>query len=143
NFWAKVEKDAEALFSLANEMNKEIKKADPEKKTIQAWCADMWAVLWNAWKRGISTTIHQELDFCWPKDELYRWKETKILHNAGVYPPAAEELFCKGFYTNHPPYFNDFNTLDKNKCSIKIVELIEEYATTIQRIDLRDVTFII
>lgn len=142
-FWEKIEEDAEALFSLVNEMNEEIKQANPEKKTIQAWCADMWAVLWNAWKEGHEVKIAKELDFCWPKDDLHRWEETKILHNAGVYPPKAEELFCKGFYTHHSPYFNDFNTLDKNKCSIKIVELIEEYAQTIERIDLQDVTFII
>ena len=50
-FWYDVEKDSVNLFNSISNLNKIKKEQDPNHHEIQIWCADMWAVLWNLWKR--------------------------------------------------------------------------------------------
>jgi hypothetical protein len=53
DFWKKVEIDSEKLFI---HMINTSHKYCPEHP-IQAWTADMWALLWNAWYFGYETKI--------------------------------------------------------------------------------------
>lgn len=136
SFWEKVETDCEKIFNYMTAYN------ERHGKGLQAWCADMWAILWNSWREGFSVKIHPELDFCWPADDISCWYNTKILHNTGVLLHESETLFCKGLYLTDPPYFNNFSSLYKDKCSVKFAEAVEHFTLQIKRTDLRDVTFI-
>ncbi|RPE08155.1 hypothetical protein EGT74_13890 [Chitinophaga lutea] len=135
-FWEKVEKDCEAIYSQLVDFN--LKR----QKGLQAWCADMWAVLWNGLLYGHSLEVHPALDFCWPKDAKERWYETNILHNSGVLHHEADTIFCKGLYLSSTPYFSNFTYMDENLCSRQYVHVIERFAASIKREDLRDVTFV-
>lgn len=142
-FWQKVETDCEKIFISLSEFNVDLLEKDKTARTIQAWCADMWALLWNALRSGHKVEIHPELDFCWPMQELSYWNKCKIFHNAGVKKNDPQALFCKGLYTNYPPYHNNHTTVPADKCSVKYVEEITAYAESLERYDLSDVTFII
>lgn len=173
-FWDKVERDAESLFDLLERHNVKVEERDNaraverqntraveqqyikteerqkskkgEGRRIQAWCADMWAVLWNAILYGIPVHIHKELDFCWPSEDLSRWNATKILHMAGVERKDKKKLFCKTEFIFHTPYHEQRKGFDEEKCGIRYIDLIRDYRNTVlhpQRIDLSDVTFLI
>lgn len=114
-FWEKVENDSEELFKQITEINKINKIKDPNYHELQIWCADMWAVLWNAWLRGNETKVVPELDFCWATDNIKRWNEVSIFHNAGV-TPERKDLFFKGDFINHLPY-NVENIFSSEYCS--------------------------
>lgn len=122
NYWNDVEKDSEAIFIFLTQHNANRE----DNKKIQVWCADMWALLWNAWKRNIETRIDPELDFCWPKDHISKWYSTKILHNAGVFQKDKNEYFCKLIYKHTKPYFIDYSNLKTNTCSEIFVSKIKE-----------------
>lgn len=129
-FWDKVEKDAENLFTVINFKKPFYEKAWEKKmlldskvtKTkegklikegkeikyheLQIWCADMWAVLWNAWLRGNTTLVHKNLEFSWGTSSLEVYNKCNIMHNAGVINPQTG-LFFKGSYTQSHPYNDD------------------------------------
>lgn len=125
-FWKKVERDSEELFKQITEINNKKKVEDPSYHELQIWCADMWAVLWNAWLNGNETKVVPELDFCWATDPIRRWDEVSIFHNAGV-TPDRKDLFFKSDYINSFPYninniysfeycsYNYFNEIIKTK----------------------------
>jgi hypothetical protein len=152
-FWDKVERDCEALYALLNDFNCRLGEAEyiknGKKKTeyggIQAWCTDMWVVLWNAWLAGHKTLIHPELDFCWTKNNLTEWHKKKILHYSGVMPQKNNPFFRKSKYTLADPFDENFDDIDKDSCSMPVIELIGEYVKIREknRIDLTDVTFLI
>jgi hypothetical protein len=97
---------------------------DGVKSNIQKWTAEMWSQLWTVVEDGIITEAPKELDFCWSTDPLSRWDETKILHNSGVMEQG--KLFFKGKYTDHVPFGENFDWVDKTKCSRKYVDAIEK-----------------
>jgi hypothetical protein len=101
-FWEKVEKDCEALFKQITELNNRKKALAPDYHELQIWCADMWAILWNAWLRGFTTNVVNQLSFVWATDPVTMWGERTIFHNAGVV--ADGQFFYKGSYTNRMPY---------------------------------------
>jgi hypothetical protein len=92
---------------------------------IQIWCADMWAVLWNAWMRGYKTQIVKELDFCWATDHTEKWDEKYIYHNAGATVALQEKIFYKGAFQSVLPYGISNNYEDKF-ASYKYFELVQE-----------------
>lgn len=57
---------------------------ESENKGFQSWCADMWSVLWNLWKRGKKTICPPEMEFAWATDPVEKWKEVYVFHNAGA-----------------------------------------------------------
>lgn len=44
----------------------------------------MWAIFWNGIYFGHKIRIPKELDFCWPINNIKRWNETYLFHNAGI-----------------------------------------------------------
>jgi hypothetical protein len=102
-------------------------------------------VLWNAWLAGHKTLIHPELDFCWTKNNLTEWHKKKILHYSGVMPQKNNPFFRKSKYTLADPFDENFDDIDKDSCSMPVIELIGEYVKIREknRIDLTDVTFLI
>lgn len=122
-FWEKVETDSEELFKQITEINKIEKIKDPNYHELQIWCADMWAVLWNAWLKGNETKVVSELDFCWATDNINRWDEVSIFHNAGV-TPERKDLFFKGNYIYNLPYNVVLDNYNNNYCSYNYVRSI-------------------
>jgi hypothetical protein len=115
-YWDDVYNDSENLFSEISKMNAIKKRTDPKYHELQIWCADMWAVLWNAWKRGNDTKIIPELDFTWATSGSHEWESKGIYHNAGVV--KSGDMFYKGNYINILPYNTELQ-LKKNLCSSK------------------------
>lgn len=85
----------------------------------------MWAQLWNVYYFGKDVEVSKEMDFCWPTDNVERYYETKIYHNAGVIDDY-QNLFFKGKYVHKTPFNDSFQHVDKKKASIKYVEAIRE-----------------
>jgi hypothetical protein len=86
------------------------------KPPIQAWTSEMWCVLWLLWKRGVETTIHEELDFSWATDRKEKWFDNKILHMAGV-TKTDQDKFYKGKYTNSTPFYDNHDYISNDSIS--------------------------
>ena len=118
-YWEKVERDSVELYKL---MIKTQHQYNPDFP-IQAWTADMWAVLWNAWLAGHETKIIKRLDFMWATDSITKWDKTSIYHNAGAVG-EGDELFVKTRYQKSP--FNQEIKCSDKYCSYKYLEEVKE-----------------
>lgn len=150
-FWGKIERDSEALFVLIENYNNQRRAPVtngnvPPRATVDAWYADMWAMLWNLWLLDYSTNPHSELDFCWAHNHIREWDRTKILHYTGHIDKNDREKFRKANYCHHSPFFDkDVRLVSKQTCGYKVVEEIDRIVDLDKnrRYDLRDVTFLI
>lgn len=126
-FWHDVENDSTRLFKEITELNKQIiPQKEGDYNPLQIWCADMWGVLWNLWKRNKETKVIPELDFSWSVSNKDLWHKHAIYHNAGV-TEKNPELFFKGKYINELPDLN--LQVDNNTCSYKYYKLIQQALT--------------
>jgi hypothetical protein len=125
-FWEKVEKDCEKLYSQINELNNLKKQQDPSYHELQIWCSDMWSVLWNGWLRGNETKVVKEMDFSWATDMEERWNDTNIFHNAGVTCSCGGK-FYKANYRDTLPYNLDLR-IKEGTASYKYYQEIQETA---------------
>jgi hypothetical protein len=123
DFWKKVEMDSENLFS---HMISTSYKYNPEHP-IQAWTADMWALLWNAWLAGHETRITRRLNFSWATDPIKRWGETAIFHDAGAVVNNGV-YFLKTNYQRSP--FNKEIVCSDKYCGFNYVKEIKETEKT-------------
>ena len=121
-FWEEVEKDCENLFYEVVKLNTKKVAKDDRYHPLQIWCADMWAVLWNLWKRNKKTKIIKELNFTWATEPIIKWGENSIFHNAGI-NNNKDNAFYKANYLNKLPP----NDLDINPTltSFKYYELVK------------------
>lgn len=122
-FWEKVEIDCEKLYYEISILNNYKTSQDITYHPIQIWCADMWAVLWNLWLLEKETKVIDELDFCWATDNIERWSQVNIYHNAGV-TEDDDGLFYKGKYINNIPNNLILEEYDNNRCSYNYVKEI-------------------
>lgn len=123
-FWEKVERDSEELFRQITEKNNRIKSQVPSYHELQIWCADMWAVLWNAWLFGYETKVVNQMNFCWATDNSHMWDIYPIFHNAGI-SDYKKTWFHKAAYHSKLPYTDDTFKLEKIDpiyCSYKYAE---------------------
>jgi len=125
-FWDKVEKDSENLYKNITKLNRELLAENPTYHELQIWCADMWALLWNAWMRGIETEIVPELSFCWGTDNISVWDNKYIYHNAGITDGMKSTHFYKGDFRQILPYQYESETFEKSKASYKYWEIIKQ-----------------
>lgn len=114
-YWKKVYNDSTKLYRY-------FKSIDTD---LQKWTAEMWSQLWNMMYFNIGPQISKELNFCWATDDVKRWNEVKIYHNAGV-TADMKDLFFKGKYTSRTPFDDDLSFVDKNKAQIKYIEAIKK-----------------
>ena len=140
-FWEKVENDSEALYTLMKEYNKKLwvkeypdkKEYKSKKRGIQAWCADMWAVLWNLWLDNRKVEIHPEMDFSWPYSPIEEWDRKAIQHYSGNIK-EKDKFFKKNEYLNYMPWYDDsLLSIPDTNCSYKIVELIKSRKNDLDR----------
>lgn len=115
-YWLKVYEDSTKLYRYLSSIS---------QTGIQKWTAEMWAQLWNVYSFGKTTEVSDELDFCWATDNVERYYETKIYHNAGVVDDRTG-LFFKGKYVHKSPFKDDLGFVNPTKASIKYVEALME-----------------
>jgi len=123
DFWADVYKDSENLFFEITKLNNQIKQNNPKYHEIQIWCADMWAVLWNAWKRGYETPIDNDLSFSWGTSPISEWNKHNIYHNAGV--TSNKGQFYKYDYRSRLPYYVDLE-VGSNLCNYNYYQYVKK-----------------
>ena len=104
-FWNKVEEDSIKLYQYFCEKEPHWKG---EGYPIQKWTAGMWSYMWNAWRLGHETVIHNKLDFGWSSSHISDIDKYSILHNAGI-TGDNPSLFFKGNYIDKLPYGEDLN----------------------------------
>jgi hypothetical protein len=126
-FWEAVERNSERMFADVTSLNAVKKKENPKYHEVQIWCADMWAALWEAWRRGKKTVCHDDLKFSWGTSPIEEWDMYAIFHNAGVVEKHKAGFFFKSDYINKLPYFTE-QKLNENFSSVKYWELIERTA---------------
>jgi hypothetical protein len=127
-FWANVEKDSEKLFKEITEISIQKRLANPSYHELQIWCADMWAVLWNGWKLGYDTIVHDDLKFSWATSNQKTWDECFIYHNAGAVN-SNSGIFYKSDYNYKLPY-NEVLDIKKDTASYNYWQLIQKTAKT-------------
>jgi hypothetical protein len=126
DYWKKVYEDSIKLYKFLLSIESEyIRKNGPGYTPVQKWTAEMWAQLWNVYHFGKDVKTDGELDFCWPTDDVKRYYETKLYHNAGVLDDN-QKLFFKGKYISHSPFNDDLSGVDSSKASIEYVHAIQE-----------------
>jgi len=117
-FWAKVYKDCEEMFSTI------VKKQNGNPSSpFQIWCADMWAVLWNLWVFNKEVEVHPSMAFSWATSGVAEWDRKIIFHNAGV-TGERKDLFNKSQYQKIYPFGIKLEDFSSKHCSIKYVEEI-------------------
>jgi len=122
-FWADVERDCEKLFKDITDINNQKKAIEPSYHELQIWCSDMWSVLWNGWKRGNKTIVHDNFRFSWGTSSEEDFYALNIFHNAGV--TDNKELFFKCDYMNCLPYNLSLDIKDRT-ASKKYYQWIQE-----------------
>ena len=122
-YWNEVVRLSHSLYNKITKINELKVKENKEYHPLQIWTAEMWAILWVAWKNGQMTLVPKMLDFCWATDNISRWDKTSIFHNAGVIAPM-KDLFYKGAYIDK---FPDLNlNITNEKCSWHYYELLKK-----------------
>jgi hypothetical protein len=111
-YWLEVAHVAEKLYKF---MKSTESKYNPEHP-IQSWTADMWALIWVAWKMGYQTKIPKEMNFSWATDSIDKVESEGIYHNAGVFD--QKDLFHKGHYSGKYPFGDDLSFVNDKKGSI-------------------------
>ena len=122
-FWQEVEKDCENLFEKVVALNTQKIAKDDRHHPLQIWCADMWAVLWNLWKRDINTEVIKELDFTWATDNVNSWGTNAIFHNAGINNDNNKEFYKAKYLNKKPPKDLEINP---TLASFKYYELVKQ-----------------
>jgi hypothetical protein len=123
-YWNEVVELSHKFYITISALNDIKVKKDPKYHPLQIWTAEMWAVLWAAWKKGITTKVVPELDFCWATDPAKKWNEVSIFHNAGVVD-SNSGMFYKGDYITNSPKDSNL-TIDSNRASYHYYNLLKE-----------------
>jgi hypothetical protein len=132
DYWNNVENGVNKLFPLLKEY--EIKY--PIHHHIQSWTADMWVVLWEYWKLGKETAIHNELRFSWATDHISQYFANPIFHLAGITDADASTAFYKGKYKDSNIFYEYlldrtiFNHVLPTSATYEYVKLIKEYVNS-------------
>lgn len=133
-FWEKVERNSEDLFRIMSDYNSRLWEREyPTKKVyrsktngIQAWCADMWALLWNLWLIDTKVEIHPEMAFSWPDSPIADWHGLAIQHYSGKIDDKTN-YFRKIEYINYMPWYDEsLNSIPNTNCSYEIVQIIKQ-----------------
>lgn len=136
-FWEKVISDCINIRTYLQSINRTF--FENENKGFQSWCADMWAVLWNIWARGMQSKVVKEMEFAWSTDLIQKLDTVGIFHNAGVMGETHGNtpMFYKGKYhaglipftDNLPSILNNEQNqkLCNNYYVKKLIELNDKY----------------
>lgn len=123
HFWQEVEISSESLYNEIKPLKEAADRKERDKfmranrntklkygphiyNPLQIWCADMWAVLWELWKRGMETEVHPAFIFSWAGWKAADYDTFNIVHNAGV-KADNKDLFYKNKYKTTLPYWEN------------------------------------
>ncbi len=140
-FWKDVFNNSIEIRSYLSDINKRF--FESEDAGYQSWCADMWAVLGNLWKREFEVKTPKEMDFCFATDSVDKWDEKIIYHDANASPKpikigdtyhrtfwkkGPENSYTKGWESDElrSPFDDDLSFVSKELCSSKYVECLLE-----------------
>jgi hypothetical protein len=132
DYWNAVEIGVNKLFPLLK--NYEIQY--PINHHIQSWTADMWVVLWEYWKLGKETRIHNELRFSSATDNISQYFANPIFHLATITDAEAPTRFNKGRYKDSNlfhEYLLDrtiFDHVVPTSATYEYVKLVKEYVNS-------------
>lgn len=130
SYWEKVYEDSIKLHDYFTEKSSQWRREtvyNPEYSAIQVWTAEMWAQLWNMQLWGVEPVVSKELDFIMAHDNIERWKDVKIYHNAGV-TEGEKHMFFKGRWTHNSPLDAVHNDIDETKMTSVYVAAIKAAA---------------
>lgn len=102
---------------------------ESENKGYQSWCVDMWAVLWNLWKRDQPTFIPPEMDFAHATDDIEKWDKLYLYHDAGANNNTPDLFFKRAqpYVDNErTPFEDDLSYVNNTKCSFLYKEEMEK-----------------
>ena len=129
-FWSKVESDSILLYDYLRssiDYYREKSETPDTYHPIQIWTASMWAIYYNLIYFNFKRNIPNTLNFCWPTDDIKRWDEVSIYHNAGISEALSNEYFFKGRFINQPPVLSDIDKdFNKEKCSSNYVDILRK-----------------
>ena len=128
-FWKKCYDDMENLYIHMKDTESVYNPQHP----IQSWTSDMWAVFWNGIYFGHEIKLHNDLDFSWATDNIKRWYETYIFHNAGIVG-ASDTHFSKIMYQTSP--FNQDIKVSSDNCTYKYLQEIKD-----TEVNFKDILF--
>jgi hypothetical protein len=133
-FWERVELNSERLFNEVSKLNTEKVLKNNSYHELQIWCADMWSVLWNGWKLGKETVVHNNFNFTWATSSISEFSENYIFHNAGVVNNKGG-LFYKAKYINKLPYSEnlEINKLTSSYEYYKFVKKVSKKSVLINK----------
>lgn len=125
SFWEKIESDCTKLYCYlldnthlyAKSWSEKTGKKIEEYHEIQAWCSDMWCVLWNLVLLGRRVEVTDELNFSWATGTKEQYEGCKIFHNAGVTEETSNKFFFKGRYIQGLPSDLDLSFISKESAS--------------------------
>lgn len=125
-FWEDVEDQVIKIrkafyYGVEGSINKRYFKSESEG--FQSWCADMWALNFALWKRGLKTQVTSQLDFSWATDSYDTYLKKPIYHNAGA-TGTQPGVFYKGAWINKSPLGLALNVSNKT-AGWEYVKLIE------------------
>lgn len=129
DFWNQSEIDQNKLYKIMCDYENKY-KIDHH---IQKWTSDMWAVLWNIWKRGQHTKVSPDLSFSWATGTVSEYYKHNIFHLAGVNPDMKKTKFYKGEYANSNPIEklrsnpSFFDYIAKDNATTKYIENMKDY----------------
>jgi hypothetical protein len=130
-FWSEVEDVCQKLYTLMKDYEA---KYPLKPSDIQAWTADMWAVLWIYLKRG-QVRLHTELDFSWAVNSISDYYTKNIFHLAGVSQDIASDKLYKAVYTNKN-IFKEYNKnptifdhISPTNATYEYAKIVKEYAS--------------
>ena len=130
-YWEDVYQKSYTLYSWMNKVQHQYDyilkyNGGTQDYFIQVWCAEMYAELYLCNKYGITTEKSKELEFSWSTDNISRYQETKILHNAGVTEEmrVRDKAFYKGEYIARSPLYKNLSWVNQELCSSEYAKAI-------------------
>jgi hypothetical protein len=112
-FWKEVEEDALKIrrylcWDYPHSINRTYFK--DEDTGFQSWCADMWALSFNMWKRKLELNVSYHLRFSWATTDLDKNELFPIYHNAGA-GQTTPEMFYKFDWAHTSPIGKNLSVL--------------------------------
>lgn len=111
---------------ISSKVKQEKTKEGLQYNVLQHWTMSMWAELWCAWKIGRETRVPKEFDFHFGIDNVDRWLDKGMYHNAGVLGSQSDSIFFKGMFDKKLPYGYELKTPNKKVTGWNYYKYVQE-----------------
>jgi len=125
------------VTGLVDAIEKAYEKEYPIAHHVQSWATDMWTVLWEYWRTGNTTIVHDELKFSWATDNVSNYFKQNIFHLAGVNAKMDDKFYKGAYHTKNvfkeylrnPAIFDKISPLN---ATYEYVAVLKRYASTLK-----------